>query len=243
MKQEDNLLQDILSDAFQDEVNYEGHSEDYLILQSKLQKKAFYRFSKSSFNIYYASCILASFIICVSIGIHYVFHIHKSQELFNSFDSLTEKTIRNMSSSLPLEAEILGSKMQHQHFSSSPLTSSLKEKEPASIILKENKVKSKDKETGRKEKSISKPNPVSKITQVNYILTEETIEGTIKEESVNKNKEFLSPSTIGPNPALLESEEKSPKTKIQKIIIYKQDTIYKFDSVKVKSRLFPKRNK
>jgi hypothetical protein len=109
MQKDDAILKELFSSAFADDVNYEGHSEDFLFIDKKLKADAFYKFSFTRFNLYYALAILSSVLLTASVAGHYflgrqdenqkiqslIQAVYENQTRVNAIDSLLEsrKTI------------------------------------------------------------------------------------------------------------------------------------------------------
>lgn len=196
MEKMKNDIGELFGNAFEKH-KVSPEKEEWDMLSTTLQKRNFFRFNATQFNVYYASSIIFCFLVCIGVGSHYAYNNVLKQEK-------ESETI----SSAPVSV------------SSSQNTSILNDQETVerNVQIFDSKVKIENKNI---DKSLDK-------------LEKEVVRGQLVNQKMKDSKgndTLQLKSNVNTHSAsVIDSIIEKPK---RVLYITKQDTIVKFDTLKL----------
>jgi hypothetical protein len=133
---------ELFSNAFEKhEIIPEG--EEWDMLSATLQKRNFFRFNATQFNVYYASTIVFCFLVCAGVGSHYTYtnFIKLNKQVESSLATPSDSSIEAITKQ---KISVENQEAANAKSTSLPLVESKNAKTGSSIINKNDKVEAKE---------------------------------------------------------------------------------------------------
>jgi len=180
--------------------------DEWKLTEIELYKKKFYKFSFSYFNIYYASVLVCTFLFTLTAGIIYFSRLND----FTTLSSKEKRLKKNDTSILETNDVVLQNE----------------ERPEKETPTRKNSQRPMKKQKGQGEKVIENLNPLS-----NHLPTIDS--SNLMDDSKNKGaSELLKTYTKKDSDNSVKKTVPKQETKV--IYITKQDTIFKYDTLRVK---------
>jgi hypothetical protein len=202
-------IKDKLGELFR--TTFEEHhapleSEDWEGLNTKLQRRNFFKFNALQFNVYYASMIIFCFMVCAGIGSHYTY-----TTFLRTDDNITKK----------------------EHSKQELLVSDIENNSGTTVLIKEKDALNNRRPLSsipKNEGIYSKGNKNTEASNDTSLIPKGSIEKKVKEIENQRIPPEVSPTISIHHHVNSDSLKPKQKTK-RTLYITKQDTIIQYDTI------------